>query len=92
MSLIDEQIQIFREESAQRQHYDQMQHQDKMTDLYDKSRYELISILGLKPQKDGNQWCYLYGDNLQEGIAGFGDSIYDAMIDFYKEFHKPIKE
>lgn len=24
--------------------------------------------------KDGNQWCWLYGPNLQEGIAGFGDT------------------
>ena len=23
---------------------------------------------------DGNQWCVLYGENLQDGVAGFGDS------------------
>lgn len=23
---------------------------------------------------DGNQWCALYGDNLQDGVAGFGGS------------------
>lgn len=23
---------------------------------------------------DGNQWCALYGENLQEGVAGFGDT------------------
>ena len=28
---------------------------------------------------DGNQWCALYGDNLQDGVAGFGDSPADAM-------------
>jgi hypothetical protein len=31
---------------------------------------------------DGNMWCVLYGDNLQEGIAGFGDSVALAMEDF----------
>lgn len=31
---------------------------------------------------DGNQWCALYGDNLQDGIAGFGDSPDAAMRDF----------
>jgi len=31
---------------------------------------------------DGNQWCALYGDNLQDGVAGFGDSPDDAMRDF----------
>lgn len=33
---------------------------------------------------DGNQWCALYGDNLQDGVAGFGDSPSDAMWDFDK--------
>ena len=31
---------------------------------------------------DGNQWCALYGDNLQDGVAGFGDSPADAMWNF----------
>ena len=31
---------------------------------------------------DGDQWCALYGDNLQDGVAGFGDSPADAMDDF----------
>lgn len=44
-----------------------------------------ITMLGIKPFKDGNQWCFLYGPNLQEGIAGFGDSIFDAAWDFYSQ-------
>ena len=39
-------------------------------------------ILGLVPYKDGNQWCILYGDNLQVGIAGFGDTPIKAMYAF----------
>lgn len=35
-----------------------------------------------KLSKDGNQWCWLYGDNLQEGIAGFGDTPYKASQEF----------
>ena len=31
---------------------------------------------------DGNQWCALYGANLQDGVAGFGDSPASAMRDF----------
>ena len=46
--------------------------------------WECISALGVKPFKDGNQWCLLYGENIQEGICGFGDTIRDAAIDFYK--------
>lgn len=35
---------------------------------------------------DGNQWCALYGANLMEGIAGFGDTPDAAMRDFDKQF------
>lgn len=31
---------------------------------------------------DGNKWCALYGENLQDGVAGFGDSVEQAMDDF----------
>ena len=35
---------------------------------------------------DGNQWCALYGENLQEGVAGFGDTPADAVTDFNKNW------
>ena len=35
---------------------------------------------------DGNKWCALYGANLQDGVAGFGDSPALAMQDFDKEW------
>lgn len=31
---------------------------------------------------DGTKWCALYGDNLQEGVAGFGDTPAEAMHEF----------
>lgn len=31
---------------------------------------------------DGSHWCALYGDNLQDGVAGFGKSPSEAMADF----------
>lgn len=33
---------------------------------------------------DGNQWCALYGENLQDGVAGFGDTPAKAMEAFDK--------
>ena len=42
-----------------------------------------ISALGIKPFKDGNQWCFLYGNNIQEGICGFGKTIFEAALNFY---------
>ncbi len=48
----------------------------------------------LKPAvfPDGNQWCALYGDNLQDGVAGFGDSPEDAMWNFDKAWRASLKE
>lgn len=35
-----------------------------------------------KLHMDGNKWCALYGDNLQDGCAGFGDTPDEAMAAF----------
>lgn len=48
-----------------------------------------VVLLGLKPYRDGNQYCFLWGDNLQEGIAGFGDTVAKAMWDFEKNMTTP---
>lgn len=38
---------------------------------------------------DGDQWCALYGENLQDGVAGFGASPEEAMNAFDKAwYHK----
>jgi len=39
---------------------------------------------------DGNKWCALYGANLQDGVAGFGDSPAAAMHDFDVAWHKSL--
>lgn len=39
---------------------------------------------------DGNKWCALYGDNLQDGVAGFGNSPDAAMRDFDTAWQKSI--
>ena len=79
---------ILRIESSQRQHFDVMQHQEMMNLIVEKEEYNLFSILKPKVGKDGNQWYVLYGDDFHDGIVGFGDTIYLAIIDFNKQFHK----
>ena len=56
-------------------------------------QHERPSVL-YKPRifVDGNQWCALYGDDLQDGVAGFGDSPEDAMWNFDKAWRARIKE
>ncbi len=35
---------------------------------------------------DGTAWCAMLGDNLQEGVSGFGDTPIAAMEAFDKAF------
>lgn len=43
----------------------------------------------LKPRLliDGNKWCCMYGVNLQDGVAGFGDTPHAAILDFNKAMY-----
>jgi hypothetical protein len=40
---------------------------------------------------DGDQWSALYGDNLQDGVAGFGDTPAAAMAAFDQAWNEPIR-
>jgi hypothetical protein len=73
-------------ESSQRQHNDLIQHYEEMAMLGEKRILMFISELKPKLSKDGNQWCFLWGENLQEGIAGFGETPLQAAADFLNEF------
>lgn len=41
---------------------------------------------------DGNKWCALYGEDLQNGVAGFGDSPAEAMAAFDKAWNAKLSE
>lgn len=41
--------------------------------------------------QDGNTWCALLGDNIQEGVCGFGESAGHAMYDFDIQWCKKIE-
>jgi len=75
-------------ESSQRQHYETLLHQEEMNLIVEKEEYNLFSMLKPKLYQDGNQWCCLYGEDLQIGIAGFGDSPYLAILDWNGEWYK----
>ena len=52
---------------------------------------EPCSIYRPKLFVDGNLWCALYGEDLQNGVAGFGDSPYLAMQDFNKNWYASLQ-
>jgi hypothetical protein len=39
---------------------------------------------------DGAEWCALYGENLQDGVAGYGDSPAAAFSDFDRNWHAKV--
>ena len=47
-------------------------------------------VLGLVPEKDGNQWSLLWGKTIQEGVCGFGDTPEAAVWDFEKAMNTPL--
>jgi hypothetical protein len=49
-----------------------------------------VVILGLQPMRDGNQYCFLWGDNIQVGVAGFGDTPEEAIGAFEKAMNTKI--
>jgi hypothetical protein len=71
--------------------YSDQQHEAKMSLLITEQEYQLFAMLKPELKVDGKQWCVLYGNDLQDGIAGFGDTPYLAIIDWNKQFHSKIK-
>lgn len=61
---------------------------DFITTATDQRRPSVLYRPAIAP--DGNKWCALYGANLQEGLAGFGDSPAEAMCDFDSNWNAKI--
>lgn len=63
--------------------------------MCDSKEYETLGEQTIRPSVafkprlsvDGNKWCALYGDDLMEGVAGFGDSPAEAMLDFDRNWN-----
>jgi hypothetical protein len=73
-----------------RTHMDDLVDESRLATAMEAQEYNLFAILRPSINIDGNMWCVLYGDNLQDGVAGFGPSPYLAILDFNKAFHKPL--
>ena len=82
---------LYYQESNQKQNYETYYHQERMALIVEKQEYNLFQILKPKLFVVGDKWCVLYGENLLNGIAGFGESPYKAILDFNKAWNKPIK-
>lgn len=81
---------ILKIESSQRQRFNDIQHQEKMNLIIEQEEYNLFAILKPKFYKDEDdgEWVVLLGENLKKGIYGSGDTLYKAILNFNKSFHK----
>lgn len=70
-------------------HYAQMAQASFQEVMYEYERPAVIYRPAIS--RDGDQWCALYGENQIDGCAGFGDSIRAAMLDFDKNWTKPLE-
>lgn len=52
------------------------------------NQFAIMRQSGARLFKDGNQWCCLYGANVQEGIVGFGATPVKALLDFNNAWNK----
>lgn len=50
-----------------------------------------VVILGLKPTVDGEQFCFLWGENIQDGVCGFGATPIAAAEDFDSAMYRTTK-
>lgn len=67
-----------------------MQNQEALNLLVMQQEFVIVSMLKPRIFIDGNQWCVLHGENLHDGIAGFGESPILAIYDFNKAWHKKL--
>ena len=70
--------------------YETLTAQSKNNAAVEAEEFNLFSILRPKICIDGDQWCVLYGDNLQDGVAGFGRTPRAAVYDFNKSWDKQL--
>jgi len=75
-------------ESSQRQHHEIMLHEERRCAAGIVTDYTLFSMLKPKLYKDGNEWCCLYGDDIQSGIVGFGETPDKAVSEWRSAWHK----
>ena len=68
-------------------YYDQLENESKV----ERAEYNLVALLGLHPYPDGDQWCVLWGEDLQSGVAGFGSTPHKAVLDFIRNLHRESK-
>lgn len=70
--------------------YQELIDQSNHNSAIEREEYNLFALLKPRIFIDGDVWCVLYGDNLQDGVAGFGETPYLAVIDWSKSWNMKL--
>jgi len=65
--------------------------QSRLNAAIEAEEMNLFAMLKPKIFMDGSQWCVLYGEDIQSGIAGFGDTPRLAVYAFNKQWDSVLK-
>lgn len=70
--------------------YETLIQQSKHNAAIEAEEMNLVALLHPRVFIDGNRWCVLYGDNVMDGVAGFGESPLNAVYDFNKAWRSKL--
>jgi hypothetical protein len=70
--------------------YESLTKQSKHSAAIESEEMNLVALLRPRVFLDGNKWCVLYGENIMDGIAGFGASPILAVYDFNKAWRREV--
>jgi len=74
----------------QLENYASLEWDKKNALIVQQQEFNLVSLLRPRLFIDGDQWCCLYGSNVQDGVCGFGESPIDAVYDFNKAWNRKL--
>lgn len=70
--------------------YETLIQQSKHNAAIESEEMNLVALLRPRVFIDGNMWCVLYGENIMDGVVGFGESPILAVYDFSKEWRRRL--
>ena len=78
------------EDEIRRIHWDDQIGQSRLNAAVETEEMNLFAMLKPRLFQDRNQWCVLHGEDLQSGIAGFGDTPRKAIWAFNKAWDAAV--
>lgn len=70
--------------------YETLIQQSKHNAAIESEEMNLVALLRPRVFIDGNMWCVLFGENIMDGVVGFGESPILAVYDFSKAWRRRL--